>query len=89
MTSVGESAVKISGGQKQRIAICRALYRDTKIIVLDEATSALDTLTEKKVLKNLMSLKNDKTIIIVSHKIQDADFDSIYEINKGNILKNK
>jgi ABC-type bacteriocin/lantibiotic exporter with double-glycine peptidase domain len=89
MTSVGESAVKISGGQKQRIAICRALYRDTKIIVLDEATSALDTLTEKKVLKNLMSLKNDKTIIIVSHKIQDLDFDSIYEIKNGHILKNK
>ena len=89
MTPVGESAVKISGGQKQRIAICRALYRDPKILVLDEATSALDTLTERRVLKNLMSLKNDKTIIIVSHKIQDADFDSIYEINKGNILKNK
>ena len=89
MTPVGESAVKISGGQKQRIAISRALYRDPKILVLDEATSALDSMTERKVLKNLMSLKNDKTIIIVSHKIQNKDFDSIYEINERRILKIK
>jgi ABC-type bacteriocin/lantibiotic exporter with double-glycine peptidase domain len=86
-THVGENAIKISGGQKQRIAICRALYRDPKILILDEATNALDFHTENRVLKNLISLKGNMTIMIVSHKIKDVDFDEIYEVKNGYVKK--
>ena len=66
-TIVGSNAKKISGGQAQRIALARALYRDPEILILDEATSSLDAKTENEIIEYIYSLKNNKTIIIVSH----------------------
>ena len=64
---VGEAGAKLSGGQIKRIGIARTLYRDTEIIILDEPTNELDEDTELKIIKSLNSLKNRKTIVIISH----------------------
>ena len=65
--NIGEGGAKISGGQKQRIAIARTLYFDPKVIIFDEATSSLDAEAEKQILNLIVSLKNERIIIIISH----------------------
>ena len=75
-TKVGEGGIKFSGGQMQRIAIARALYGNPEILALDEATSALDKETEDRILKEIFDINKDKTLIIVTHRldtIQDCD----------------
>ena len=67
-TFVGENGLKVSGGQKQRIGIARTIFRDPEILILDESTSSLDPLSEEKILNNLISYGQKKTIIISSHK---------------------
>lgn len=80
-TKVGEGGVKLSGGQKQRIAIARALYGEPELLVLDEATSALDRITEEKILKEIFDIGRDKTLIIVTHRVDTIkDCDIIFEI---------
>ena len=86
-TQIGERGVKLSGGQRQRIAIARLLLKDAKVIVFDEATSALDNNNQKEIVKLLNSLKNDKTIIIVAHRLSTiVGSDKIYMLNKGKVL---
>ena len=70
-TIIGELGSKISGGQKQRIGIARAIYKNTNLVILDECTSALDEKTEEKIVSNLEKIKNNKTLIIVSHNIKN------------------
>jgi ABC-type multidrug transport system fused ATPase/permease subunit len=60
----------LSGGQVQRIGLVRALYKNPDIIILDEFTSSLDDKNEAKILKHISSLKLNKIIIIISHKIK-------------------
>ena len=67
-TIVGERGIRVSGGQRQRIGLARALYREASILVLDEATSALDPRTEARVIAGIMSLPQNTTIVIVSHR---------------------
>lgn len=57
-----------SEGQAQRISIARAILRDAPILLLDEATSALDVATERKVLKNIMKQRPNKTCIVTTHR---------------------
>ena len=67
-TLVGENGLKLSGGQKQRVGIARAIYLNRQLLILDEATNSLDEHTEKKILNNILKIKNKPTIIFVSHK---------------------
>ncbi len=60
---------QISGGEKQRLALARALLKRAYIIILDEATSAIDIETERLILNELSSTFNNKTIVIVSHRM--------------------
>lgn len=62
-------ATGLSQGQRQRLAIARALYRDAKILILDEATSALDVKTENEITQILNSIRGEKTIIAIAHRL--------------------
>lgn len=85
-TLVGEGGIMLSGGQKQRIAIARALYMDPDILVLDEATSALDSETEEKIMDEIYSLSNDKTLIIIAHRVTTLiKCEKIYKIESGEL----
>jgi len=76
---IGEAGVKLSGGQRQRIGIARAFFRNTPIIVLDEATSALDYQTEEAILNDIRKIKGNKTIIIITHRLNTiSSCDKIY-----------
>lgn len=67
-TVLEEAAINISGGQKQRIAIARALLKNSKILLCDEVTSALDEKTASGLFQTLTKLKDEHTIILISHK---------------------
>lgn len=64
----GEGGTGLSEGQAQRIAIARALLRRAPFLLLDEATSALDTGTERRVLQNIVSTFEGRTVIVVTHR---------------------
>lgn len=87
-TKIGEKGVKISGGQRQRISIARALYNNPSILIFDEATNALDNITENRFINSIKSLKNEKTIIFVSHNKNILSFcDKIYDISEKKYIK--
>ena len=67
-TEIGERGRGLSEGQSQRIAIARAVLRDAPILLLDEATSALDVATERRVLRNIVQQKPNKTCIVTTHR---------------------
>lgn len=67
-SNIGEKGRGFSEGQAQRIAIARAVLRDAPILLLDEATSALDVTTERKVLRNIIQQKPNKTCIVTTHR---------------------
>lgn len=67
-SALGERGRGLSEGQAQRIAIARAVLRDAPVLLLDEATSALDVATERKVLKNIIKSRPDRTCIVTTHR---------------------
>ena len=66
------SAIGLSGGQQQRICIARAIAMKPEVILMDEPTSALDPISTSKVEELIEELKNDYTIVIVTHNMQQA-----------------
>jgi len=85
-TLLGENGVFLSGGQKQRLAIARALLKDSKIIIFDEATSALDNVSQEKIKRTIMNLKENHTIIFVAHRLSTVvDADKIMFVENGKV----
>jgi len=68
-TFLGERGITLSGGQRQRLTIARALILDPPILILDDALSMVDTRTEERILNQVLSLRQNKTNLIVSHRI--------------------
>jgi ATP-binding cassette subfamily B protein len=83
-TVVGERGITLSGGQKQRISIARAIIKNPSVIILDDCLSAVDTKTEKTILTNLKEVLNNKTSIVITHRISSMiDFDKVVVLDKG------
>lgn len=86
-TIIGEDGVRLSGGQRQRISIARALYDDKSIIVFDEATNSLDSVTENLIIENLLKNKENKTIIMITHRLSSLQkCDEILFLENGSVV---
>jgi len=87
-TAVGERGITLSGGQKQRTALARAVMIDPRILILDDALSAVDTYTEEEILSRLRGVMDQRTSIIVSHRISTVRHaDQIFVLENGRVAE--
>ena len=87
-TQIGESGISLSGGEKQRLYIARAIYKDPDFIFFDEATSNLDTINENKIMTNLNEYLNNKTAVIIAHRLSTVKkADNIIVLKNGRIVE--
>lgn len=84
---LGQSGLELSGGQQQRLCIARAIAVEPAVILMDEPASALDPISTLKIEELMESLKEDYTIVIVTHNMQQAarvsDFTAFLMIDEG------
>lgn len=87
-TRVGERGVTLSGGQKQRVSIARALLKRGQIMLFDDCLSAVDAKTEHAIVDNLNEFLQNKTTIIITHRIfVSIPFDKIIILDEGSIVE--
>ena len=87
-TIVGEGGQTLSGGELQRLSIARAILKDSKIVILDEATANVDPENEEKLMKAIDSLTNNKTVIMIAHRLKTVkDCDNIFVLDEGRIVQ--
>jgi ATP-binding cassette subfamily B multidrug efflux pump len=87
-TLVGERGVTLSGGQKQRVSIARALIKKPDIILLDDCLSAVDTNTEQQILGYFNESLQDKTAVIITHRIYGhLRFNKIIVLEDGHVAE--
>lgn len=87
-TKIGERGSNLSGGEKQRLALARLWFEDRDIIIFDEATSALDNLTEELVMKEVLQVCKDKTVITIVHRLNTIkEYDKIIVLKQGKIVE--
>lgn len=86
-TVLGERGVTVSGGQKQRISIARAIMKNAPILILDDSVSAVDTKTEKIIIENLNNIRQNKTTILIAHRVSTIEkMDKIVYLDNGRIV---
>ena len=83
---IEENGFNLSGGERQRIVLARTLLKKFKILIIDEGLSQVDISLERKILKNIFKNYKDKTIIFISHRLDNLDlFDKLIKLDKGEI----
>lgn len=86
-TIVGEKGIMLSGGQKQRLSIARALLTPCDLIIMDNVLSAVDYETERNILKAIFLHIQDKSLLVVSHRISALEYmDEILVLEQGQII---
>lgn len=86
---IEENGFNLSGGERQRIVLGRFLLKKFNILIIDEGLNQVDISLERKILKNMFKKFKDKTIIVISHRLDNLDlFDNLIEIEKG-VIKNE
>ena len=81
-----ENGTNLSGGQRQRIILARSLLKTSKIILIDEGLNEIDINLERKILKNIFSYYKDKTIIIISHRLDNMDlYTKVLNLENGSL----
>lgn len=87
-TMLGERGITLSGGQKQRVSIARAIAKEPKILILDDCLSAVDTKTENSILTALKRIMENRTSVIISHRVSSAKLaDHIIVLDDGKIIE--
>lgn len=87
-TSLGERGISLSGGQRQRVSIARAIIKKPSILIFDDSLSAVDTITEDLILEGLNSVMNNRTTIIIGHRISSVQAaDQIIVLDQGRIAE--
>lgn len=82
---IEENGFNLSGGERQRIILARHILLNKNILIIDEGTSAIDNNLERKIIKSLFKLYDNKTIIHISHHTNNIDlYDKVLTINKEN-----
>lgn len=85
-TPVGELGDTLSGGERQRIGLARAFLHDAPFMLLDEPTSNLDSLNEAVILKSLKEERENKTVVLVSHRQSTMRIvDKLYSVEHGRV----
>lgn len=85
---IEENGFNISGGQKQRIVLGRALLSRCNILLIDEGLNQVDVNLERKILKSIFEKYKNKTIIFISHRLENLDlYDHLIEIEDGKVIK--
>lgn len=87
-TNIGDRGGKLSGGERQRLTIARAVLKNPPILILDEATSSLDTASERAVQDALYRLMQDRTCLVIAHRLSTVQFaDEIIVLKNGEIVE--
>ncbi len=86
---IEENGFNLSGGEKQRIVLARSLMRNFEILIIDEGLNQVDTNLERKILKNILTKFSNKTIIFISHRLDNIDlFNHLVEFSNHKIKRN-
>ncbi len=87
-TMIGSQGNGLSQGQKQRLLIARAVYKNPEYLFFDEATNALDAVNERKIVENLNNFFEDRTVIIVAHRLSTVKHaDQIIVLEQGEAIE--
>jgi ATP-binding cassette, subfamily B, multidrug efflux pump len=87
-TMLGERGVTLSGGQRQRTALARAVARKPEILILDDSMSAVDTETESRILNELKTVLEGRTVLLIGHRVSTLRYaDHIVVLENGRILE--
>lgn len=87
-TALDAGGYGLSAGQKQRILIARAVYKDAPFLFMDEPTNSLDSITEDKIMENLLPLFRQRTTIIITHNLRTImNADNIVVVKDGQIIE--
>lgn len=85
-TVIGENGKTLSGGERQRLSIARAFLKDAPIILLDESTASIDPENETKIQEAIGKLIENKTVLIIAHKLRSiVDCDKIVVLKEGRL----
>ena len=83
---VEENGFNFSSGERQKILLARALLKNSDIYIFDEAFHNIDVEKERVILANIFSYLQDKTVIVISHRLQHLDlYQHRYRIEKGEV----